>query len=263
MLEKLLITAMLQLMERHSLSSLHLSFTLEAEQQRCAELGLIARTGIQYHWQNDDYQSFDDFLAALVARKRKAIRRERREAAALDLRLVTLTGEAIEPEHWDAFYGFYRDTISRKWAEPYLSRAFFQRLGEVMPERVVLMMAEDDGRWVAGALHLRGGDALYGRYWGAVSDQPFLHFELCYYRAIEFAIAHRLQRVEAGAQGEHKISRGYLPRRTFSAHALADSGFHNAVTSAIERESDDLARQEQCLREASPFRKGCAPGDSA
>jgi len=239
---------------RHKLSSVHLSFLLPEEQACCADRGFLARTGIQYHWHNRGYASFADFLAALVSRKRKAIRRERREAVESGLRLVTLTGDGIHPSHWDAFDSFYRDTTSRKWAEPYLNKDFFVQLGETMPERVVLMMAEQDGRWVAGALHMLGEKALYGRYWGTVIDRPFLHFELCYYRAIEFAIEHGLERVEAGAQGEHKISRGYLPQRTHSAHTLANPRFFEAVEAALERESCVLDRQEQHLLAQSPYR---------
>ena len=254
-LQKVLITAMAELTKRHELSSMHVSFLCEEEQACCVDLGLLPRSGIQYHWHNRGYGSFDDFLAALVARKRKVIRRERRDAASSELRFVTLTGKAIEASHWEAFDSFYRDTTSRKWAEPYLTKDFFRQLGEVMPERVVLMMAEQGGKWVAGALHLLGEDALFGRYWGTLVEQPFLHFELCYYRAIEFAIERGLARVEAGAQGEHKISRGYLPQRTYSAHALTDSGFREAVAAALQRESLAIARQEELLLEQSPYRQ--------
>ncbi|MFP6684776.1 MAG: GNAT family N-acetyltransferase [Polyangiaceae bacterium] len=254
-LRKVLVTAMHELGERHELSSVHVSFLLPEEQACCEDLGFLARTGIQYHWHNRGYASFDEFLAALVSRKRKAIRRERREAAASGLRLVTLTGDSILPSHWDAFDRFYRDTTSRKWAEPYLNKDFFCQLGETMPERVVLMLAEQDGQWVAGALHMLGQEALYGRYWGTLIDRPFLHFELCYYRAIEFAIEHGLDRVEAGAQGEHKISRGYLPQRTHSVHSLANLGFSEAVEAALERESCALDRQEELLLAQSPYRE--------
>lgn len=253
-LRKVLVTAMQELGKRHELSSVHVSFLLPEEQACCVDLGFLPRTGIQYHWHNRNYASFDEFLAALVSRKRKVIRRERREAAASGLRLVTLTGDSIRPSHWDAFDGFYRDTTSRKRAEPYLNKDFFYQLGETMSDRVVLMMAEQDGRWVAGALHMLGQQTLYGRYWGTLIDRSFLHFELCYYRAIEFAIEQGLERVEAGAQGEHKISRGYLPQKTHSAHTLENLGFHEAVEAALERESCALEQQEQFLLEQSPYR---------
>ncbi|HYD99777.1 MAG TPA: GNAT family N-acetyltransferase, partial [Alphaproteobacteria bacterium] len=208
---------------RLRLSSIHVTFPHKAEWQALGEAGWLQRLGFQYHWHNRGYASFDDFLGAFASRKRKAVRRERQQAQASGIRLHTLTGADLKPEHWDAFYRFYIDTGSRKWGSPYLNRAFFHRLGEAMAEQVVLVMAEQDGAWVAGALNLRGTDTLYGRNWGTLVDVPFLHFEACYYQAIDFAIAHGLKRVEAGAQGEHKIQRGYLPVPTYSAHWLKDA----------------------------------------
>ncbi len=204
--------AMVRLAERLEASSLHVTFPTEPEWQRLGRLGFLTRTGSQYHWQNPGYASFDDFLAELSSRKRKAIRKERAAVAEQGVVLRALTGADIEERHWDAFYGFYRDTSDRKWGNAYLNRSFFLRLGEVMAQRVVLVMAEDgQGHPVGGALNLMSGDTLFGRYWGCQERYRFLHFEACYYQAMDFAIAHGLKRVEAGAQGEHKIQRGYLP----------------------------------------------------
>ncbi|HSK38508.1 MAG TPA: GNAT family N-acetyltransferase [Arenibaculum sp.] len=250
----LLIRAVEEVAARLGVSSAHVTFPTRSEWDRLGEAGWLLRLGQQYHWQNQGYASFDDFLAQLNSRKRKAIRKERRETAATGIRLHTLTGADLKPEHWDAFYGFYRDTVDRKWGQAYLTRDFFRLLGEMMPEKVVLVMGEDDGRWVAGALNLLGGDTLYGRNWGSAGDYRHLHFEACYYRAIDFAIANGLQRVEAGAQGEHKIQRGYLPCLTYSAHWIADPALRKPVAEFLDRERPAVERRIEAMMEDSPFR---------
>jgi predicted N-acyltransferase len=237
------------------LSSVHATFCTEAEWTALAEAGWLQRIGVQFHWHNENYAGFEDFLAALSARKRKTIRRERRDANAAGLRFSALSGAAITPRHWDAFYRFYRATVDRKWGGAYLTRRFFSLLGERLGERVVLMWAEHDGRPVAGALNLAGTDTLYGRNWGCVGEWPFLHFELCYYRAIEYAIAHGLRRVEAGAQGEHKIQRGYLPVPTFSAHWIAHRGLRDGVEAFLHEERPVVLAEIEALRTLSPYRR--------
>jgi predicted N-acyltransferase len=250
-----LIGAMIELARRHKVSSLHVTFPTEAEWQRFGAAGFLQRIGRQFHWENNGYADFEEFLAALTARKRKQIRRERRDALAGGIEIETLTGEAIEPRHWDAFFRFYRSTSDRKWGSAYLTRRFFDLLGARLAERVVLVMARKDGRYVAGALNLLGRDTLYGRNWGCLGDFPFLHFEACYYRAIDFAIAHGLKRVEAGAQGEHKIQRGYMPTPTYSAHWIRDPGFARAVADFLSRERHAIENEMEHLEaELSPFR---------
>ena len=250
-----LIAAMIELARRHKVSSLHITFPTEPEWERFGKAGFLQRVGQQFHWQNDGYGCFDDFLEALNARKRKQIRRERRDALADGIEIETLTGSAIRREHWDAFYRFYRSTSDRKWGEAYLTRAFFDLLGRRMAERVALVMAKKGGRYVAGALNLIGRDTLYGRNWGCLGDFPFLHFEACYYRAIDFAIERGLARVEAGAQGQHKIQRGYLPVATYSAHWIRDPGFARAVDDFLARERRALANEMEMLEETlSPFK---------
>jgi predicted N-acyltransferase len=250
-----LIAAMLELARRHKVSSLHVTFPTRGEWQRLGAAGFLQRVGQQFHWQNAGYASFDDFLAALNSRKRKQIRRERRAALQGGIEIETLTGSAIRGEHWDAFFRFYRSTSDRKWGEAYLTRGFFDLIGARMAERVVLILARKGGRYVAGALNLVGGDTLYGRNWGCHGDFPFLHFEACYYQAIDFAIAHGLARVEAGAQGQHKIQRGYLPVETYSAHWIRDPGFARAVADFLVRERHALESEMAQLEEAlSPFR---------
>ncbi len=243
--------------EQLGVSSLHVNFALEADMAVLEAAGLMRRTGIQYHWHNPGYGSFDDFLASLSSRKRKAIRRERQAVADQGIRVAALTGADIGPRHWDAFFRFYMDTGSRKWGRPYLTREFFDRIGGAMAERIVLVMAELDGRFIGGALNLIGADALYGRNWGCDGDYPFLHFEACYYQAIDFAISRGLARVEAGAQGEHKIQRGYLPVETSSAHWIADANFAAAVKDFLRRETRAIREEGKALAEFSPFRKDC------
>ena len=219
-----LIAAMIELARRHKVSSLHVTFPTRGEWERLGAAGFLQRIGQQFHWQNDGYETFENFLAALNSRKRKAIRRERREALENGIEIETLSGSDIKTRHWDAFFRFYRSTSDRKWGEAYLTRAFFDLVGERMADRVALVMAKKNGRYVAGALNLIGRETLFGRNWGCLGEFPFLHFEACYYRAIDFAIARGLKRVEAGAQGQHKIQRGYLPVETYSAHWIRDPG---------------------------------------
>lgn len=253
-LQDLLIAGMIELAERLGVSSLHVTFPTEPEWHRLHAAGLLPRLGHQYHWINKGYGCFDDFLSELASRKRKAIRKERQQAAALGLEIRALSGADLCPEHWDAFHAFYLDTIERKWANAYLTREFFHRLGAAMADRVVLIMAFQDGRPVAGALNLVGEDALYGRLWGSAAEFRFLHFELCYYQAIDWAIAHGLPRVEAGAQGEHKLQRGYLPHPTYSAHWIAENDFRAILARHLDQEREGIAADMAELAEAGPFR---------
>jgi len=241
--------------EQQGLSSLHITFPTEDQWRRLGTAGWLLRTGQQYHWENCGYDSFDAFLSDLSSRKRKAIRRERAAVAEAGVRIHSLTGSELRPEHWDTFYRFYLDTGDRKWGVPYLNRDFFHQLGEQMADRVVLFLVERDRRWIAGALNLRGTDTLYGRYWGCLEDIPCLHFEACYYQAIAYAIEHRLRRVEAGAQGEHKIQRGYLPVRTYSAHYIRDPNFRQILRDHLAHERDLVDHALDVLEDSSPFRK--------
>ena len=253
--EELLASAAIEVARQGGLSSIHLTFLAADTATRLRTLGFLTRTGQQFHWQNRGYTSFDDFLATLTSRKRKAARKEREAALAPGIEIEHLTGPAITEVHWDAMFAFYTDTGNRKWGRPYLNRAFFSELGRVMPDRSLLVMAKRDGRYIAGALNLIGGDCLYGRYWGAIEHHPALHFEVCYYQAIEFAIASGLARVEAGAQGEHKLARGYLPVETYSAHWIADPGLRRAVERFLMRESEMVTRFNADLTELGPYRK--------
>ena len=243
------------LTERLGVSSLHVNFPTEGDWTAMGEAGLLQRQDMQYVWRNDGYATFDDFLAALSANRRKTIRRERREAQeGLDIRVVT--GADITEAHWDAFFAFYMDTGERKWGRPYLTRDFFSRIGATMADRIALVMAFRDGVAIAGALNLIGRDALYGRQWGALEEVPFLHFELCYYQAIDFAIARGLSRVEAGAQGQHKIARGYLPSPVYSAHFIADPALRDPVARYLDGERPAVAAEIDAITaEMSPFRK--------
>ena len=253
--ERVLALAAAALAEKTGASSVHVTFLTEGEWQRLAPLGFLQRTDQQFHWRNAGYRTFDDFLATLASRKRKAVRREREQALVAGLEVEWVTGRDIAERHWDAFWQFYQDTGARKWGRPYLTRAFFSLLGERMADRVLLIFALRDGRPIAGALNLIGGDCLYGRYWGAIEHHPFLHFELCYYQAIEIAIAMKLTRVEAGAQGEHKLARGYMPTPTYSVHWIADPGFRRAVARYLAEERDFMAQQRLALAEYGPYRK--------
>ncbi len=253
-----LIAALEAVTDQSGLSSAHATFIAPAEVALFEAAGWLIRQGTQFHWTNDGYASFDDFLAALASRKRKAIRKER-AAAVEGLTIRHLTGAEITPAHWDAFWVFYQDTGSRKWGQPYLTRAFFDRIGQTMGDRVLLILAERDGVPIAGALNLIGADTLYGRYWGATEEVPFLHFELCYYQAIDAAIARGLTTVEAGAQGEHKLARGYAPVATYSAHYIPDPGFRRAIADFLVREREAVASDRDYLGELTPFRRAEPP----
>ena len=239
----------------NGISSVHVTFCTEDEWKRFGEYGWLLRLGQQFHWRNEGYKSFDDFLGALSSRKRKSIRKEREAVRRESLTIRALSGDDIKPEHWDAFFAFYMDTGGRKWGTPYLTRAFFDILGSTMADKVVLVMAEADGRPVGGALNLKGDDTLYGRYWGCLESHAFLHFEACYYQAIDYAIAHGMQRVEAGAQGDHKIQRGYLPVPTYSAHWIPDPSFRRAVADYLGRERLAVEQEIEGLMQFSPFKK--------
>lgn len=250
-----LLQGAIALTEQLGVSSLHVNFPTREDWDAMGEAGLLQRQDMQYVWRNDGYATFDDFLSALSANRRKTIRRERREAQA-GLDICVLTGSDVREAHWDAFFAFYMDTGARKWGRPYLTRDFFTRLGATMADRIALVMAFRDGVAIAGALNLIGRDALYGRQWGALEDVPFLHFELCYYQAIDFAISRGLSRVEAGAQGQHKIARGYLPSPVYSAHFIADPALREPVARYLDGERPAVAAEIDALTaELSPFRK--------
>ncbi len=250
-----LIAGALELCGAVNASSVHVTFPLESEWRLLGEAGLLLRQDQQYHWFNRGYANFEAFLADLSSGRRKTIRRERRDAqAAVDI--LQVTGRDLKEEHWDAFYGFYMDTGGRKWGRPYLNRLFFSLLGERLADQVLLVLARRGGRYIAGALNLIGGDALYGRHWGCVEDVPFLHFELCYYQAIEAAIGRGLPRVEAGAQGQHKIARGYLPSPVYSAHYIADPALRGPVGRFLAEERPAVeAEMAYLAAEYSPFRE--------
>ncbi len=251
-----LIEAARQIAMQNRLSSLHITFCTGSEAEAGEALGLLRRTTQQFHWLNDGYASYDDFLASLASRKRKALRKEREIANAHGLRIESLTGDAILPEYWEAFWTFYQDTGSRKWGSPYLTRGFFDAIHATMRDDILLVLAFDGDRPVAGALNFIGGDCLYGRYWGCIADYPSLHFELCYHRAIDWAIAQGLARVEAGAQGEHKLARGYLPVETHSLHWLRDAGFSRAVAEYLARERAAVGEEIDLMTSYGPFRRG-------
>ena len=257
---KLLAAGAGELARRHGLSSVHATFLTQPEWEAVSDLGYLQRTDQQFHWHNAGYTCFDDFLASLASRKRKAVRKEREAALASGLVIEHVTGSDITETHWDAFYAFYMDTGSRKWGRPYLNREFFSALGAAMADRCLLVMARRDGAYVAGALNLIGGDCLYGPYWGATEQHPCLHFEICYYQAIDYAIAHGLGRVEAGAQGEHKLARGYEAVPTYSAHYIANGGFRAAIADFLAREEQAVAREIEFLGEMAPFRRGDGAG---
>ena len=250
-----LLRAAEQVCTDNDLSSAHATFIAPEQLPLFEAAGWLLRSDIQFHWENRGYRTFDDFLGALSSAKRKNLRKER-AAAQTGVEIRALSGAEILPEHWDAFWHFYQDTGSRKWGTPYLTREAFTLLGRRMADSILLVLAFLDGRAVAGALNFIGADALYGRYWGATVDRPFLHFELCYYQAIDFAIARGLSRVEAGAQGGHKLARGYEPVRTWSAHFIRHDGFRRAVAEFLAREREGVAANQLYLDERTPFRKG-------
>lgn len=250
-----LIAAVEAVTDQHGLSSAHATFVDSDQLALFEAAGWLVREGTQFHWRNHAYATFDDFLGALASRKRKAIRKER-AAAVEGLTIRHLTGTAIEPRHWDAFWVFYQDTGARKWGQPYLQRSFFPLLGAALGDQVLLILAERDGVPIAGALNLIGADTLYGRYWGCTEEVPFLHFELCYYQAIDAAIARGLTTVEAGAQGEHKLARGYVPVPTWSAHYIPDPNFRRAIADFLVRERAGVEADQAYLGELTPFRRG-------
>jgi hypothetical protein len=250
-----LITALHALRQAAEASSIHVTFGTTSDVQALEAAGFAPRTGEQFHFLNENYRDFDDFLAALSSRKRKTIKRERREALGEDLSIDLLTGPDIKPEHWDKFFAFYMDTGARKWGRPYLTRDFFHRIGETMAERILLVMARRGADYIAGAINFLGDDAIYGRNWGALEERPFLHFEVCYYQAIEYAIRHGYKRVEAGAQGEHKLARGYRPMATRSAHDFADPGLRAAVLQFLSRERVAVDESIADYEAGLPFRR--------
>jgi predicted N-acyltransferase len=254
-IEAMLLGGARELVRLREVSSLHLTFLTEEEWQRYGDAPFLRREDRQFHWINDGYQTFDDFLGALASRKRKALKKERREAVAGGITIEQLTGRAITEKHWDAFFSFYQDTGSRKWGSPYLNRRFFSLIGERLADEIVLVICSRAGKMIAGALNFIGGDTLYGRYWGSLENHAFLHFETCYYQAIDFAIAHGLARVEAGAQGEHKLARGYVPQITYSLHYLAHPGLRRAVAQFLEQERDAVEEEARYLTEHAPFKK--------
>jgi uncharacterized protein len=260
--ETTLAQRLVELCKLREASSVHVTFMTQAEWTLLGKRGFLQRNDQQFHWENGGFSCFDDFLAALASRKRKTIKRERRDGLADGIEVVWLTGSDLTEAAWDAFFAFYMDTGSRKWGRPYLTREFFSRLGETMAEQTVLIMAKRAGRYIAGAINFVGAGTLFGRHWGAIEHHPFLHFEICYYQAIEFAIAHKLARVEAGAQGEHKLARGYLPATTYSAHYIADPALRRAIDDYLARERAYVEAAGRELLEASPFRKDAAHEDA-
>ncbi|SHH46041.1 GNAT family N-acetyltransferase [Bradyrhizobium erythrophlei] len=250
-----LASGLMALCDATNASSAHVTFAREAEWKFLAAQGFLQRTDQQFHWHNEGYGSFEDFLGSLNSRHRKAIKRERRDALANGITIHALSGRDITEDAWDAFFAFYMETGSRKWGRPYLTRSFFSLVGESMADDVLLVMARRNNRWIAGAINFIGSETLFGRNWGAIEHHPFLHFEVCYYQAIDFAIRRGLKTVEAGAQGEHKIARGYLPQTTYSAHYIADPGLRRAIADYLRRERAYVAEAARELTEAGPFRK--------
>ena len=253
--QALLLEAGRTLTDRLGVSSLHITFMSRDEWRLAGELDYLQRTDQQFHWHNDGYGGFDDFLRALASRKRKAIRRERRCAVSDDIAIERVAGNDLTEAHWDAFFAFYQNTGARKWGRPYLTREAFSLLSETMADRLLLVMARRGTDYIAGALNVIGADTLYGRYWGALETHEFLHFEVCYYQAIDYAIAHGLARVEAGAQGGHKLARGYVPAETYSAHYIADPRLRGAVADYLARERRARAEEAALLAAESPYRK--------
>jgi len=252
-LSRTLVAAMLELGRQAGVSGVHITFCSESEWGTCGDAGMLQRTGVQYHWHNQGYESFDDFLGALIGRKRKQIKQERRKAQGCGAKLQLLRGDDIKPEHWEALYGFYLSTVKDKWASAYLTRDFFARIGETMAHRVAVLMAFDGGKPVAGALNLVGSKALFGRYWGGDRRYRFLHFEACYHRAVQLAIELGLERVEAGAQGRHKIKRGYVPVPTYSVHWLAQPQFRSAIDGFLQLEREEMDHERAYLLVHSPY----------
>jgi len=250
-----LIGSLRELRKQTKTSSIHVTFPTTEDAERLSEAGFLIRTGEQFHFHCEGYSRFEDFLAALASRKRKAIKRERRDALDGDVTIEWVTGASIRSEHWDAFFKFYMHTGSRKWGRPYLTRAFFDQIGATLADRVLLVMARRAGRYIAGAINFIGDDALYGRNWGAIEHRPFLHFEVCYYQAIDFALHRGLRRIEAGAQGEHKLARGYCPALTYSAHEFADARLSKAIADYLGHERVAVDRTIAYYEGHAPFRR--------
>ncbi len=259
--ESMLARAIVEVVEKSGLSGAHVTFLEEAQWQRLGMLGYLQRTDQQFHWTNEGYATFDDFLGSLASRKRKAVRKEREQALSAGLEVTWLRGPEITEADWDAFFAFYMDTGSRKWGRPYLNRRAFSLIAVATGDAPLLMLAKRDGRPVAGSFHMVGGDCLYGRYWGATEHHPFLHFEMCYYQAIDYAVQHGLKRVEAGAQGEHKLARGYLPTKTYSAHYISDPSLRRAIADYLNRERAYVERAAEELANYAPFRRDDKPED--
>ena len=243
-----------QIVRNHDLSSAHINFITETEKDNLANAGWLIRKGLQFHWHNQNYKNFDDFLASLSSRKRKNIRKERQSLASQGIEFHALTGTDIQPEDWDDFYRFYLATIDKKWGGAYLTRDFFSQIAESLADNILLVMASQNGERIAGALNFIGQDTLYGRNWGCIREYPNLHFETCYYQALEFAISRGLKKVEAGAQGFHKVQRGYLPVYTYSAHWLPDEGFSRAVSRFLRQEHRAIEEERQAIQASSPYR---------
>lgn len=257
----LLLQSAIELCEKNKLSSLHTTFCNKQEFELGQKLGMLGRVSQQFHWLNNGYGNFGDFLNALSSRKRKNINKERLKANNFGGEIEILTGSEIKKDHWNYFWKFYQDTGIKKWGTPYLTRQFFDQIHETMRSKILLILAKKEGNYIAGALNFIGSDTLFGRYWGCIEDYPFLHFEVCYYRAIEFAIAHGLKKVEAGAQGEHKLARGYVPTETFSLHWIAEKGFSKAVQEYLISEKDAVKRDIKILSHFTPFKKGDEKND--
>jgi len=251
-----LVGGIVELCRSDGASGVHITFATADEYRFLGELGFLQRTDQQFHWQNAGYGTFDDFLGALSSRKRKTIRREREDALKNGIEVHWLGGDDLTEDVWDHFFAFYMETGSRKWGRPYLTRPFFSLIGEAMREHILLVMAKRAGRWIAGAINFIGSETLFGRHWGAIEHHPFLHFELCYYQAIDYAIAHKLPRVEAGAQGEHKVARGYMPTTTYSAHYIADPALRRGIADYLPRERAYVAAMGDELAGAGPYRQG-------
>ena len=249
-----LLGSVVQITRKLNLSSAHITFMTEPEWERAGKIGFLQRVDTQFHWHNPGYSSFEDFLSDLSSKKRKNIRRERREVSQSGISIEWLVGSDLKEHHWDAFYEFYLDTSMRKWGQPYLNREFFSLISESMPAQTLLILCRRHNRYVAGAINFIGSSTLFGRNWGCVEHHRFLHFETCYYQAIEFAIKHRLQTVEAGAQGGHKLARAYLPKRTYSAHYIVDQGFRAAVARFVDEESNYVANDIEYLESSLPFK---------
>ena len=250
-----LLSAAISILKQNNLSSLHITFCSNEEATFCEALGLLRRSGEQFHWINKDYRDFGDFMKQLKSRKRRNIRRERNEAILCGGVIETLTGKQIKNHHWDEFWQFYEDTSDRKWGSIYLTRRFFDLIGQSMSNDLLLVMCKRNNRYIAGALNFIGRDTLFGRYWGCIESHSGLHFEMCYYQAIEFAIHNGMSRVEAGAQGPHKLARGYLPVKTHSLHWIANSSFRNAVLKYLEEETNLVHQEIDFLKKSGPYKE--------